>query len=251
MIVVILALLILAIGAITFTLFNASPATAADAVLNALNFQDDDEDDHDGTVQPPGDDIDVCKRGDYSVGGVATLSVKNVRDRRDDDDCFRAHAEDSSGVSGLPGNAGAVLSDLVVLQSVGNGTNVKICFAAPPGQKVQIYFYGQNYGGGGALEAYAAAGADCLYAPGIRKPEEISAIVRAVAPKPVNLLVHGNWITVSQAAELGVRRISIGGALAKTAWNGLTKTAQEIIEHGTFASLTWSGAPVNLNDLFR
>ena len=101
------------------------------------------------------------------------------------------------------------------------------------------------------LEAYAAAGADCLYAPGIRTPEDISAVVKAVAPKPVNLLVHGNWITVAQAAELGVRRISIGGALAKTAWNGLTKTAQEIVEHGTFGGLTWTGAPVNLNDLFR
>ena len=101
------------------------------------------------------------------------------------------------------------------------------------------------------LEAYAAAGADCLYAPGIRTPEDISAVVKAVAPKPVNLLVHGNWITVAQATELGVRRISIGGALAKSAWNGLTKTAQEIVEHGTFSGLTWTGAPVNLNDLFR
>lgn len=101
------------------------------------------------------------------------------------------------------------------------------------------------------LEAYAAAGADCLYAPGIRKNEEISAVVKAVAPKPVNLLVHGNWITVAQAAELGVRRISIGGALAKTAWNGVTRAAQEIAEQGTFAGLAWTGAPVNLNDLFR
>ena len=101
------------------------------------------------------------------------------------------------------------------------------------------------------LEAYAAAGADCLYAPGIRTPEDISAVVKAVAPKPVNLLVYGNWITVAKAAELGVRRISIGGALAKTAWNGLTRTAQEIVEHGTFGGLTWTGAPVNLNDLFR
>jgi methylisocitrate lyase len=101
------------------------------------------------------------------------------------------------------------------------------------------------------LEAYAAAGADCLYAPGIRTKEDIVAVVKAVAPKPVNLLVHGNWITVAQAAEWGVRRISIGGALAKTAWNGLTKAAQEIVEQGTFSGLTWSGAPVDLNGLFR
>ena len=101
------------------------------------------------------------------------------------------------------------------------------------------------------LEAYAGAGADCLYAPGIRKPEEIAAVVKAVAPKPVNLLVYGNWITVAQAAELGVRRISIGGALAKAAWNRLTMTAQEIAEKGTFDGLAWSGAPFDLNGLFR
>lgn len=101
------------------------------------------------------------------------------------------------------------------------------------------------------LEAYAGAGADCLYAPGIRKPEEIAAVVKAVAPKPVNLLVHGNWITVAQAAELGVRRISIGGALAKAAWNRVTTTAQEIAEKGTFESMVWTGAPVDLNGLFR
>ena len=86
------------------------------------------------------------------------------------------------------------------------------------------------------MEAFAGAGADCLYAPGIRKPEDIAAIVKAVAPKPVNLLVHGNWITVAQAAELGVRRISIGGALAKAAWNGLAKAAQEITEQGTLTA---------------
>ena len=101
------------------------------------------------------------------------------------------------------------------------------------------------------LEAYAAAGADCLYAPGIRTKEDISAVVKAVAPKPVNLLVHGNWITVAQAAELGVRRISVGGALARKTWNALTTAAQEIAEKGTFDGMVWSGAPVDLNGLFR
>jgi methylisocitrate lyase len=101
------------------------------------------------------------------------------------------------------------------------------------------------------LEAYAAAGADCLYAPSIRTKEDIVAVVKAVAPKPVNLLVHGNWITVAQAAEWGVRRISIGGALARKTWNALTTAAQEIAEHGTFSSMVWSGAPVDLNGLFR
>ena len=101
------------------------------------------------------------------------------------------------------------------------------------------------------LEAYAAAGADRLYAPGIRTKEDISAVVNAVAPKPVNLLVHGNWITVAQAAELGVRRISIGGALARKTWNALTTAAQEIAEKGTFDNMVWTGAPVDLNGLFR
>ena len=101
------------------------------------------------------------------------------------------------------------------------------------------------------LEAYAAAGADCLYAPGIRTKEDISAVVKAIAPKPVNLLVHGNWITVAQAAELGVRRISIGGALARKTWNALTTAAQEIAEKGTFDNMVWTGAPVDLNGLFR
>ena len=101
------------------------------------------------------------------------------------------------------------------------------------------------------LEAYAAAGADCLYAPGIRTKEDVAAVVKAVAPKPVNLLVAGNWVTVAQATEWGVRRISIGGALARSAWNGLTKAAQEIVEHGTFSGLVWTGPPLDLNGLFR
>ncbi len=101
------------------------------------------------------------------------------------------------------------------------------------------------------LEAYAAAGADCLYAPGIRTKDDIVAVVKAVAPKPVNLLVAGNWITLAEAADLGVRRISVGAALARAAWNGFTKAAKEIAEHGTFGGVVWSGAPVDLNATFR
>lgn len=100
------------------------------------------------------------------------------------------------------------------------------------------------------LEAYAAAGADCLFAPGIRTKEDIKTVVAAVAPKPVNLIVTGNWINVSEAAELGVRRISIGGALARAAWNGFAKAAQEIAEHGTFGGFASAGPPLNLNGLF-
>ncbi|MGA9747536.1 MAG: isocitrate lyase/phosphoenolpyruvate mutase family protein [Nocardioides sp.] len=84
------------------------------------------------------------------------------------------------------------------------------------------------------LRAYAEAGADCLYAPRLDKPEQVSAIVAAVAPKPVNLLINAPFITVAGAAELGVRRVSVGGTLARTAWGGFLTAAREIAETGTF-----------------
>jgi 2-methylisocitrate lyase-like PEP mutase family enzyme len=84
------------------------------------------------------------------------------------------------------------------------------------------------------LQAYADAGADCLYAPFITTDEQVSAIVAAVAPKPVNLLANGPFVTVEKAMSLGVRRISVGGALALTAWAGWLAAAQEIAGEGTF-----------------
>jgi 2-methylisocitrate lyase-like PEP mutase family enzyme len=100
------------------------------------------------------------------------------------------------------------------------------------------------------LTAYAEAGADCLYAPGLRNEADIAALVRAVAPKPVNVLVGGNFISVSRLAELGVRRISVGGALARVAWTGFLAAAREIAERGSFTGLgTALPFPV-VNDLF-
>jgi 2-methylisocitrate lyase-like PEP mutase family enzyme len=87
------------------------------------------------------------------------------------------------------------------------------------------------------LQAYAAAGADCLYAPGIRTQAEIVAVVEAVAPKPVNVLVGSDFTTVSALAAIGVRRISVGGALARAAWGGFLEAAREIAEQGTFTNL--------------
>jgi 2-methylisocitrate lyase-like PEP mutase family enzyme len=87
------------------------------------------------------------------------------------------------------------------------------------------------------LTAYAEAGADCLYAPGIRTKAEITAVVGAVAPKPVNVLVGSDFTTVAQLAELGVRRISVGGALARVAWGGFLEAAREIAGRGTFTAL--------------
>jgi 2-methylisocitrate lyase-like PEP mutase family enzyme len=84
------------------------------------------------------------------------------------------------------------------------------------------------------LQAYAEAGADCLYAPRIETAEQVAAIVAAVAPKPVNLLASSPFITVAEAADLGVRRISVGGTLARTAWAGFLAAAEEIANEGTF-----------------
>lgn len=85
------------------------------------------------------------------------------------------------------------------------------------------------------LRAYADAGADCLYAPRIDNLEHVSAIVAAVAPKPVNLLINSPFTTVAEAAQLGVRRISVGGTLARTAWDGGLSAAREIADRGTFS----------------
>jgi methylisocitrate lyase len=84
------------------------------------------------------------------------------------------------------------------------------------------------------LRAYAEAGADCLYAPRLATVEQVAAVVDAVSPKPVNLLVNSPFITVAEAASLGVRRISVGGTLARTAWAGFLEAAGEIASAGTF-----------------
>jgi len=100
------------------------------------------------------------------------------------------------------------------------------------------------------LVAYSRAGADCLYAPGIRTPEQIVAVVRAVAPKPVNVLVGGDFATVAQLAALGVRRISVGGALARAAWGGFMAAATEIAREGTFKGLGAAAPFAQVNGLF-
>jgi len=87
------------------------------------------------------------------------------------------------------------------------------------------------------LVAFAGAGADCLYAPGIRTRAEVAAVVAAVAPKPVNVLVGSDYTTVAELARAGVRRISVGGALARAAWTGFLQAAEEIAGQGTFTGL--------------
>jgi 2-methylisocitrate lyase-like PEP mutase family enzyme len=100
------------------------------------------------------------------------------------------------------------------------------------------------------LTAYAAAGADCLYAPGIKTKEDIAAVVKAVHPKPVNLLIGASGLSLKEAGDLGVRRISVGGSLARTAWGGFMKAAREMAEQGTFTELANGYPGGELNKMF-
>jgi 2-methylisocitrate lyase-like PEP mutase family enzyme len=102
------------------------------------------------------------------------------------------------------------------------------------------------------LKAYSNAGADCLYAPGISSAEQISAVVAAVAPKPVNLLVGFNAdLTMAKIAALGVRRVSVGGALARAAWGGFMRAAKLIMEEGKFDGFADAASGSALNTIFR
>jgi 2-methylisocitrate lyase-like PEP mutase family enzyme len=102
------------------------------------------------------------------------------------------------------------------------------------------------------LVAYAEAGADCLYAPGVREPDEIAAIVKAVSPKPVNVLMHGpsKVLSVSRLADLGVRRVSVGSALARVAWGAFIRAAQSIASTGTFDTFADAAPFAEINDVF-
>ena len=101
------------------------------------------------------------------------------------------------------------------------------------------------------LQAYANAGADCLYAPGLRTRDEITAVVAAVAPKSVNLLI--GWasdLTVPDVAALGVRRVSVGGALARAAWGGFMRAAQLMAREARFDGFADAAAGKDLNAFF-
>jgi 2-methylisocitrate lyase-like PEP mutase family enzyme len=99
------------------------------------------------------------------------------------------------------------------------------------------------------LVAFAEAGADCLYAPGLNKRDDIITLVKAVSPKPVNILMWGPGLTVQELADLGVRRISIGGALARVAWGAVMKAAEEL-RAGRFDALAMGGPSKPLNEIF-
>ena len=102
------------------------------------------------------------------------------------------------------------------------------------------------------LVAYAEAGADCLYAPGVSQPDQIAAVVKAVAPKPVNVMmpIRSQAPTISELADLGVRRVSVGSGLARVAWGAFIRAARGIADTGTFDGFS-DAAPFNeLNDVF-
>lgn len=102
------------------------------------------------------------------------------------------------------------------------------------------------------LKAYSDAGADCLYAPGLKTREEISAIIAAVAPKPVNVLMGApSDISVGELEKMGARRISVGGSLARAAWGAFIRAAREIAEAGTFDGFKDAAPGADLNKLFR
>src|SRR5436853_3178589 len=101
------------------------------------------------------------------------------------------------------------------------------------------------------LVAYSEAGADCLYAPGFKDRDSNKAIVEAVAPKPVNVLIGGaGGLTMRDAEELGARRVSVGGAFARAAWGGFIRSARELMEQGTFEELRRGASYADLQKLF-
>jgi methylisocitrate lyase len=101
------------------------------------------------------------------------------------------------------------------------------------------------------LRAYADAGAECLFAPGLREEADIRAVVEAVQPRPVSVLAGGGFASVRELAGMGVRRISVGGALARAAWAGFLQAAREIAAAGTFAALGGAAPFAEINEAFR
>lgn len=166
-----------------------------------------------------------------------------------------------TGVAGLSiedstGDAGAPIRDLAT--SVARIRAARAAIDAAGGEAMLVG-RAENFLWGRAdlgdtilrLQAYADAGADCLYAPGIKTREQIAAVVAAVAPKPVNLLVGAvSEFTLADIAAMGVRRVSVGGALARSAWGGFMRAAQGLAE-GRFDGFAGAASGADLNGLFR
>jgi 2-methylisocitrate lyase-like PEP mutase family enzyme len=99
------------------------------------------------------------------------------------------------------------------------------------------------------LVALAEAGADCLYAPGVREKADIAAMVRAVAPKPVNVVMSRPGLSLAELMDLGVRRVSLGGAVARVAWAAVIRTMEQI-KAGSFDGLAGGTPGGQLDEVF-
>ena len=128
------------------------------------------------------------------------------------------------------------------------------------GQNVMLIGRAENFFAGqpdlddaiARLRAYAEAGADCLYAPALQTREQIAAVVAACAPKPINVLIGGaSAFTMADMAQLGVRRVSVGGGLARAAWGGFMRAARDLAEHGRFDGFEGAVPGRELNHLFQ
>jgi 2-methylisocitrate lyase-like PEP mutase family enzyme len=200
-------------------------ATATPLPVNA-DFQSGFADDAEGVAESVG----LCVRT-----GVAGLSI-----------------EDASGDPAAPlyEHARAVERVAAARRAI-DATGVPVLLTA----RCEAWLVGQKDPARVAIDrlvAFAAAGADCLYAPGVRDLPTIAAIVKAVSPRPVNVLVMGTnpELTLSSLAEVGVRRISVGSALARVAWGGFMRAAKSIAETGTFGALAGGASFSELNALF-
>jgi 2-methylisocitrate lyase-like PEP mutase family enzyme len=170
------------------------------------------------------------------VTGVAGLSI-----------------EDNSGRADMPLYERSLASDRIrAARAAIDASGIPVVLTG----RCEAWLVGEPDSLGVALDrlvAYAEAGADCLYAPGVTLPNEIAQIVKAVAPKPINVLVSGfnHELSLSQLADLGVRRISVGSGLAAAAWGVFVRAARSIATIGSFADLADAAPFAEINEVFR
>ena len=173
--------------------------------------------------------VELCVRS-----GVAGLSI-----------------EDATGERSTPlHEAGLALERIRAARAAIDATGVPVVLTA----RCEAWLVGHPDAERIALErlvAFAEAGADCLYAPGVRDPRAIAAIVQAVAPRPVNVLVSAPGLDLARLADLGVRRVSLGSALARVAWGAFMRAARGISEGGSFDGLAGAATFDELDRLFR
>jgi len=159
--------------------------------------------------------------------------------------------EDATGISATPlYDFDLAIERIRAARAAIDASGIPVVLTA----RCEAYLVGQSDPARVALDrlvAFGEAGADCLFAPGVREPDEIAAMVKAVAPRPVNVLVSAPNpdLSVARLTELGVRRISVGSALARVAWGAFIRAAQDIKNTGSFDGLAGAAPFSELNDL--